>query len=59
MAKSFIPQYIAMLHKLAEYVAKHQGTMASFTLTAGQLATFAAILAADAAWAGVPFREEP
>jgi len=44
---------------LSEYVSKHEDKMRTYTLTAEQIATFAAIQAASAAWAGVPYREEP
>ncbi len=59
MARSFVPEYVRRLKMLSEYVSKHEDKMRTYTLTAEQIATFAAIQAASAAWAGVPYREEP
>ena len=59
MAKSFIPTYVRRLQELSQYVAKHQSKMRTYTLTADQLATFTAIQNAAAAWAGVPYQEQP
>lgn len=56
--KTFIPQYIRKLRKLAEYATKHGATMTP-NLTSAQAATLAQIQAASATFNGVVIEETP
>jgi hypothetical protein len=58
MPKTFIPQYIRVLRKLAKYASTHGSTMQP-NMTADQYATLAQIVAASAVFDGVAINEQP
>lgn len=58
MTKTFVPQYIRLLRKLAAYTAKHRSTMTQYT-TSAQQATFDQIKAASAVFDGINIEEGP
>lgn len=56
--KSFVPQFVRLLRKLAVYGTKHQATMAPYLTTSQQTALQNVITAAQA-FSGVDVVETP
>lgn len=58
MAKTYAPQFVRLLRKLAVYATKHQGPMFA-VMTPAQQAAVQAVVTADQAFSGVNVTESP